>query len=167
MSRPAFDPEGILRTLTRHEVAFVLIGGLAATIHGSPLRTNDADICPSTTARNLKRLALALQDLDARLRSSDAAEGVPFSIDPVALKRAEMWNLVTRLGELDVSFRPSGTAGYEDLVRGSVLVDLDGLAVKVASLLDIIRSKEAAGRAKDRNALPLLRAMLERFGEHP
>lgn len=44
---PRFDPEAMLRVLTDHQVRYVLIGGLAATLHGSPVRTGDADICPA------------------------------------------------------------------------------------------------------------------------
>ena len=55
---PRFDPEAILKVLESHGVDYVLIGGLAATLHGSPIRTGDADICPSPETPNLVRLAL-------------------------------------------------------------------------------------------------------------
>jgi hypothetical protein len=66
-----------------------------------------------------------------------------------------MWNLTTDAGDLDLRFVPAGTRGFEDLVRDAVRVDITGITLRVASLADVIRSKEAAGREKDRAALPL------------
>lgn len=74
---------------------------------------------------------------------------------------AGVWNRVTRVGDLDLSFVPTGTGGYEDLRRDSLVVDLRGVTVRVASLADVVRSKEAAGRPKDLLALPTLRRLLE------
>lgn len=156
---PRFNPEAILRVLEEHRVEYVLIGGLAATLHGSPLRTGDADICPFSSEENLGRLADALNELGARIRSADAPEGLPLTCDATFLSNLEILNLVTRYGDLDISFRPSGTAGYPELVRGSVRFDLEGLVVPVASLADIIRSKEASGRPKDAAMLPTLRTL--------
>ncbi|MGH2702131.1 MAG: hypothetical protein ACRDJ2_10210 [Actinomycetota bacterium] len=162
------DPEEMLGCLFRRKVDYVLIGALAATLHGSPVRTNDADICPERTTENLNRLALALRDLDAKVYTVDEPDGTTFACDAQALNRAEIWNLITRHGRLDISFTPSGTEGYRDLRREALRMDIgNGITILVASLLDVIRSKEAAGRAKDRAVLPLLREMLDRFGEHP
>ena len=159
---PRFDPTSILELLERHGVQYVLIGGLAATLHGSPLRTGDADICPALRRENLKRLASALNEMDARIRSVDVPGGLPFACDAQFLGNVELLNLVTQFGDLDISFHPSGTEGYEDLKDNLVQYDLDGLIVPVASLTDIIRSKESAGREKDKAALPTLRALLDR-----
>jgi hypothetical protein len=153
-----FDPEAILRTLAGREDRYVLIGGLAGTLHGSPLRTNDADICPARDPDNLQRLALALEDLDARLTANDTADGVPFPHDALFLSRVSLLNLITRFGLMDVSFEPSGTGGYDDLIRNAIAYDA-GVQVLVASLDDIIRSKRAANRQKDRAALPELEAL--------
>jgi hypothetical protein len=90
----------------------------------------------------------------------DAPEGVPFSCDEEFLRKVEMLNLVTRYGGLDISLKPSGTDGYSDLVQNAVKYDLGGLVVPVATLADIIRSKEAAGRSKDKAMLPTLRTLL-------
>ena len=61
-----------------------------------------------------------------------------------------MWNLVTDFGRLDLTFEPSGTGGYADVARDAVHLTILGAEVDVASLADVIRSKEAAGREKDR-----------------
>jgi hypothetical protein len=81
------------------------------------------------------------------------------------LLRSEMWNLVTSAGRLDVAFTPSGTDGYDDLSRRAIAFDVFGVTVAAASLEDIIRSKEAANREKDRMALPTLRLLLEKIRE--
>jgi len=160
MSR--FDPVSMLSVLERNQVDYVLIGGLAATLHGSPLRTGDADICPASDDENLERLASALIDLEAKIRSVDAPGGLAFTCDATFLKSIELINLVTRYGDLDISFQPSGTTGYSELVGSAQRFDLEGLIVPVASLADIIRSKESADREKDRQALPTLRTLLNR-----
>jgi hypothetical protein len=101
--------------------------------------------------------------MQARIRTQDAPDGLPFSCDAAFLRRMKLLNLTTRFGDLDLSLEPSGTGGYEDLAPRSVLYDLgDGLAVPVAALEDIIRSKEAANREKDRQALPTLRLLLRK-----
>jgi hypothetical protein len=158
---PRFQPEEMIRVLGRHRVDYVLIGGLAATLHGSPLRTGDADICPDSNRENLERLAAALVEMEARISAPDAAGGLAFACDAKFLEGVTLLNLITKYGDLDISFEPAGTLGYAELRAQSVQYDLEGLTVPVAALGDIIRSKEAAGRAKDRAALPTLRALLE------
>ena len=77
-----------------------------------------------------------------------------------------MWTLTTSAGDLDLCFIPAGTRGYDDLRREASRERLGrGLNVTVASLRDVIRSKEAAGRDKDLAQLPLLRRTLEQIRE--
>ena len=122
------------------------------------------DICPSADRSNLERLAAALNETHARIHSDREPDGVAFIADAAFLERAEVWNLTTQFGRLDVSYRPSGTQGYEDLQRDAVGFELDDVQVETASLADVIRSKEAAGRERDRQALPTLRRLVERLG---
>jgi len=165
VSTSAFQPLEMFRVLARHDVRYVLIGGIAATLHGSPLTTGDVDICPSTEPSNLERLAAALNEMCARIHSDREPDGVAFVADATFLERAEVWNLVTQFGRLDISYRPTGTQGYEDLERDAVGFELDNVEVQAASLADVIRSKEAAGRERDRQVLPTLRRLLERLDE--
>ncbi|MGH9367495.1 MAG: hypothetical protein ACRD3M_07455 [Thermoanaerobaculia bacterium] len=151
----------IFACLESHGVRYVVIGGLAAVLHGSPLATFDADICPKADENNRERLAAALREMDARIRTPDVPEGVRFACDAAFLARTSILNLVTRFGELDISFTPSGTTGYEDLDAGAAPMKIGGLSIRVAALADVIRSKEAANRPKDQRALPLLRRLLE------
>ena len=77
--------------------------------------------------------------------------------------RGTTWTFVTAHGYLDVALLPDGTRGYDDLRRGASRERItDTLEVSVAALADVIRSKEAAGREKDRAVLPILRQVLER-----
>lgn len=162
---PVLQIVPILRVLAAHEVDYVLIGASAAALHGSPLRTNDADICPSRERPNLERLAAALEELDARVYSSATFEGLDWTRDAAALDNAEMWNLVTPFGRLDITYEPSGTRGYPDLAKDAATFDVGGVRVRAASLQDVIRSKEAAGRPRDEEHLPTLRKLLERLTE--
>jgi hypothetical protein len=74
MSDPRFDPESILTALEREGVRYVVIGGLAAVLQGSPVFTQDVDICPARDGENLVRLARALRSVGARIRTDDAPE---------------------------------------------------------------------------------------------
>jgi hypothetical protein len=154
------DLPRILEVLHRNKVAYILIGGLAAVYHGSPFPTEDADITPERNRRNLDKLATALRELNARVRTDSEPGGLPFRCDSEALAAAETWNLTTDAGDLDVSFQPSGTRGYRDLRRDAAQVELYGVSVRIASLGDVIRSKQAANRPKDQRTLPTLREML-------
>jgi predicted nucleotidyltransferase len=156
-----FRPQDILRVLQEHGVVYVVIGGIAATLHGSPHTTSDIDITPERGRKNLERLSAALDELHARIRVAGEPGGFPFSHNWESLQRMEVLNLTTDAGDLDLSFVPSGTRGYEDLRRDAVRIEVMGVPTTVASLADVIRSKEAAGRSKDQLTLPTLRRMLE------
>lgn len=164
MGDTSFQPAEILAALERHGVRYVVIGGLAATLHGSPVMTTDADICPDRETGNLERLARALVELRARIRTPGVPQGLAFACDATFLSRIDvLLNLKTKFGDLDLSFIPSGTSGFADLQQHAVPMSLMGQPVAVASLADVIRSKEAADRPKDRIALPVLRLLLERM----
>lgn len=154
-----FNPDALLEVLHRHNVRYVLIGGLAAALHGSATPTFDVDITPEADPENLARLSAALGDLDARIRVDGIPEGLPFSHDAASLAQMTMLNLVTKFGDLDVALDPAGVDSYRQWEAGSISVNVLGVPVQVASLDDIIQSKEAAGRGKDRLQLPMLRAL--------
>jgi len=156
-----FDPQRILAVLNRHGVKYVLIGGLAATFHGSTLVTTDVDVTPERARANLDRLSSALRELDARVRTDAVPEGLPFDHDGESIGAADIWTLKTAAGDLDITFLPAGTSGYPDLWKDVREIEVMGVRVPVASLADIVRSKEAAGREKDRLSLPTLRRLLE------
>jgi predicted nucleotidyltransferase len=155
---PELDVPAVLEVLRRHEVEFVLIGGLATIHWGSPFLTWDIDITPQRSIENLDRLSAALTELDAHIRSGD--EAFAFSHTGRSLADSGVWNLRTPHGDLDISFVPNGTQGFDDLNRDASDERIAGIEVRVASLADIIRSKQAANRPKDQRVLPTLREIL-------
>ena len=157
-----FNPERLLRVLSKHSVRFVLIGAVAARLHGFPRTTADADITPARDDENLKCLAAALHELEARVFTESIPEGLPYDFTAAALARVEMWNLVTNAGRLDIAFVPAGTEGYADLAKTAVKFEVYGNELLAASLEDIIRSKEAADRPQDRQDVVILREMLRK-----
>jgi hypothetical protein len=159
-----FRPERLLEVLSRHGVRYVLIGGFAGVIHGSPYVTTDLDVVPDDAPGNLERLSRALTALHAKVWTEREPHGVAFGHDAESLASARIWNLVTDFGRLDVTFEPVGTGGYADVARDAVHLTVLGVEVDVASLADVIRSKEAAGREKDRLVLPVLRRLQEETG---
>lgn len=169
MGRGDFDPERMLSVLAGEGVEFVLIGGMAAILHGDVGVTVDLDVVPDREAANLDRLARALRTLRARIRTEGEPDGLAFDCSAQffrSLSPDSIVNMTTDAGDLDVTFCPSGTQGFRDLRRDALQIEAgEGLQILVASLADVIRSKEAAGREKDRLALPRLRRLLDRLGE--
>jgi hypothetical protein len=158
---PALDPIRLQRTLAEHGVRYVLIGALAARFAGYPLATSDADLTPAKDPANLERLAAALRALDAKVFTASVPEGLTFDCSAQMLARAEVWNLVTAVGRVDILFAPAGVSGYDELAREAVHYDVRGIDVPVASLRAVLRMKEAANRPKDQQAAEIIRAMLE------
>lgn len=145
----------IVSVLNRHRVDYVVIGAFAAIAQQAPIApTRDIDVTPDDSTDNLGRLSDALKELDARIRTGADDGGVAFDHD---VRRADMWNLICRYGEFDISFRPAGfDSGYAALIRRAHRVLVDGVQILVADLDDVIRSKELAGRPKDIRVLPAL-----------
>jgi hypothetical protein len=155
-----FDPRQICSAFNDEGVRYVLIGGFAAAVHGSPLPTSDVDIVPDREGDNLERLARALHRLHARLRT--AAGPVEVLLDAGFLGAMPiMLNLVTDAGDVDLTFAPAGPLdGYRGWDADAVEVEIaPALRVRIASLNDIIESKRAVGRPKDQLALPYLESL--------
>jgi hypothetical protein len=156
---PAFDPLRALGALVKRKVRFVLIGGFGARLHGSPTVTNDLDLCYARDQANLEAMAKALQYLHAQLRG--APPDVPFVLDARTLRAGDHFTFVTDAGSLDILGTPSGVSRFEELDRAAVEMDLDGLRVRVASIDDLIRMKQAAARPKDLIEVEILGALRE------
>lgn len=169
-----FDLARLSTVLAEHDTDYVLIGGMASILHGSAHLTADIDICPARTDENLRSLAEALHALDARLVIQTPRRTViPYDwrnkIDEWS--QFDSFRTLTGAGEVDVVFDPDAPGGrafdFEQLTQGAVVytLELDGqeFEVPTAALDDIIASKEAAGRDKDRRVLPLLRSLMDRL----
>ena len=159
------DFEALIRRLGAADIRFVLIGGFAGTILGSPRTTVDLDIVYARDEENLARLASALESLRPRLRG--APPGLPFVLDAATLARGLNFTLTTSLGDLDLLGDVTGGGGYEDLAPHTHLIRVFDTEVAVVTLLQLIRLKRAAGRPKDLAALAELEALLEEQGREP
>ena len=162
---PLLRADRILRALLDAHVEFVLIGGLAAQVHGSPSLTGDVDICHSLQGENLERLATALAELHASRRMMPA--GVHAPVDAHALRAGDVFTLSTTFGDLDALAHPDPGLSYEALKAGAISVTFLGVPVLVASLDDLMAMKRAAGRPKDRIELEILGALREEIDRRP
>ncbi|HEX7773836.1 MAG TPA: hypothetical protein VF435_15550 [Pyrinomonadaceae bacterium] len=135
------------------------MGGIAALIHGSMLLTNDVDVCYARDPENLQRLAGALQSVHARLRN--APEGLPFILDAETLKRGLNFTFTTDVGDLDLLGEVRGVGNYDEVLAGSITVELFDYRFAVIDIGKLVIAKRAAGRPKDLIALPELEAIQE------
>lgn len=156
-------PRPLLETLVRHGVRFIVLGGVAERMLGSPRTTDDFDICPARSRANLDRLAAVLNEVEAR--------SAPAGLEDTGFAPVEAWNaasfraqtslaLLTSYGKLDIWFRPDGTTGYDDLSKKAIDVEVAGLKTKAVHLEDSIRIKQTIGGSKYLGQLALLRDLL-------
>jgi len=155
--RPPFDPVGLLGTLQRHQVSYIVVGGLGRVLQGADEITRGVDIVPSTKGGNLERLDEALRDLNAR--RLDGRE-IIFKEDDVPTD--EPVDFVTDRGELKVILEPVGTRGYDDLRKAATREGIGrGVRPAVASVDDLARMLAALGREEDRTKLRDLRHLAD------
>jgi hypothetical protein len=150
-----FDPVALFGRLTDRDVDFVVIGGMAATIHGAALPTVDLDIMYDRSVANLERLAAVLASLPVRLRG---AEDVDISVDARLLRGGDRFTFTSPLGDLDILATTEGASEYSEIREHSIRVSVGTYSVLVASLDDLIAMKRATGRSKD---VPKLAELLE------
>jgi predicted nucleotidyltransferase len=153
------DFKAVFRALGDAGVEFILIGGLAATAHGSVRLTRDVDVVYWRSADNLQRLVLALTPYHPYLRG--APPGLPFRWDAATLERGLNFTLVTDIGDLDLLGEVTGGGRYEDLLQHSGTIQLFGVECRCITLEQLIHVKRAAGRPKDLEAIAELEALLE------
>lgn len=146
--------------LVRHEVRFIILGGIAERMLGSPRSTDDFDICPASSRANLVRLAAMLNEVDARWAPPGLEEAGFAPVEPwnaASFKAQTSLALLTAYGQLDIWFRPDGTTGYDELIKKAVPVEVGELETKVVHLEDSMRIKRTIGGTKYLAHLPLLR----------
>lgn len=147
-----------IEVLVRHEVDFIIVGGVAAVLAGAPIITMDLDIAFDRSAENIPRLVRALEELDAHYKDPAGRRIAP---DAARLSAFKTNLLLTNLGGLDVLTSLDPGFSYEDLRARSSAYELAGMRLRVLDLDAVIESKEAANRDKDRAVLPILRRTLE------
>jgi len=153
------DFPALLRVLHEHGVRFLIVGGAAATAHGSARLTQDLDVVYDRARENLERLVRALAPYEPYLRG--APPGLPFTLDVDTLKRGLNFTLTSKLGDVDLLGEIVGGGGYDALEPHSVPMDLFGVRYLVLGLDKLIEVKRAAGRPKDLEALAELVAIRE------
>jgi hypothetical protein len=158
MTTHPFDPARIVRTLEKHRVRFLIIGGFAGRLWGSPSLTNDLDLCYARDRENLEHLVAALKELKARLRG--VKENVPFLLDARTLGAGDHFIFETTGGNLDILGFPAGSGGFDQLARTAEEMEIaKGLRVSIAAIEDLIKMKRAAGRPKDLIEVEILAAL--------
>lgn len=164
---PPLDVNRIVEIFERHRVRYLLVGGVAARLHGATRPTEDVDVLPADDDENLRRLAAALTELGAFLRvgglSDDEARALPVQLDGATLRGMEVSTWRTTAGDLDVlrSLRDmdGGRRSYVELEQRSIAISTNDVEIRLAGLGDIIDSKRFADREKDHDALPELEAL--------
>lgn len=159
-----FNPAEILRTLLRHQAKFVVVGGIAGGLAGSPLITRDLDLVYLNEEENNQRLAGALQELEA-LYKDPAGRTIKPDASRLGMYRVNL--LKTRLGDLDLLREIGNQLDYEALLERSLEYDLEGASIRAIDLETLIEAKEVANRPKDHYALPFLRELLHLKRSHP
>lgn len=157
------DFERLLGALADGGVEFILVGGVAATIHGSSRLTQDLDAVYDRAPENLERLASALTPYAPYPRG--APPGLPFEWSAATLHRGLNFTLTTRLGDVDLLGEITGGGTYSEVLPHTVVVAMFGRSLRCLDLAWLIRTKRAAGRPRDFEAVAELEALLEERGE--
>ncbi|MBI2187236.1 MAG: hypothetical protein HYU37_08970 [Acidobacteria bacterium] len=153
------DFPALIRLLAAAEIEFIVIGGVAAAIHGSAHVTWDLDVVYRRTPENMQKLARALQPINPYLRG--APPGLPFRLDAATLARGLNFTLTTTLGDLDLLGEVAGGGSYERLEPEVDTMTIEGHQVRCVSLPRLIALKRAAGRPRDNDMIAGLEALLE------
>jgi hypothetical protein len=144
-----FDLRSLLEILTEQGVRFVVIGGVAVGAHGYVRGTEDLDLVPDPDPGNLKRLTVALEELESTLPTVEGRAFDP-ETDARVIRRGGNVTALTRFGELDVVQRARGVPSYSQLAEDAVESELLGIPVRVCSLARLREMKQAQGREQDR-----------------
>jgi hypothetical protein len=156
MARDRFDPYALLEALERQRVTYILVGALGRVLHGSDELTNGVDVVPSQREENLRRLGLALEELNARRQ-----DGKRLALER-DLARQPVLELQTDAGELKIIPEPEGTRGYDDLRRRATREPIGhGLRPSVASPDDHARMLAALDREQDQVPLQTMQRLIE------
>ncbi len=162
MPHPASaDLSGLLHALVAAGIEFILVGGAAAVVHGAPITTQDVDIVPRSTPENLDKLSQVLGELDTVVRELSNRRLRPAREH---LNVRGQLLLSTSLGPLDCLMTLHDGRGYEELLGHTIQIEDASLKLAVLDLETLILVKTAAGRAKDRIAVPILLALFKNRG---
>jgi predicted nucleotidyltransferase len=153
------DVASMLRVLAEHDVEFVVVGGVAAVLHGSSRVTRDLDVVYARAPENLARLVRALEGLHPYPRG--APPGLPFRWDADTLRHGLNFTLETDVGNLDLLGEITGGGSYLELLVDSIETSAFGFTFRCLDLDALIRVKRAAGRPRDLEAIAELQVIRE------
>ena len=148
-----------LTVLLDAQVEFIIVGGVAAILHGLGYSTYDLDVVYARDRTNIQRLVHCLEPYRPYLRGAPA--GLPFVLDERTVRMGLNFTLVTTFGDLDLLGEVTGIGGYRELLPLSSEVTAFGVRCRRANLEALIRMKRASGRPKDFEILAQLEALLE------
>ncbi len=159
------DFQQLLKALVERKVEFIIVGGVAATIHGSAKLTQDFDIVYQRTPANFERLVAAIEPYKPYLRG--APPGLPFTWDSRTLESGLNFTLTTTVGDIDLLGEIIGGGNYDKLLSDCVTVRVFQCEVRCLGLERLIYVKRAAGRPKDIEAIAELEAILDESQGNP
>jgi hypothetical protein len=151
----------LIRTLVQGDVAFVLVGGVAAAVHGSARLTRDVDVVYGRSPANIAKVVQAVAPFHPSLRG--APPGLPFRFDVPTVQAGLNFTLTTDIGDLDLLGEIAGGGGYVELVRGATSIELYGEHCRCLTLDQLIAVKRAAGRPRDLEAIAELELIRDRL----
>lgn len=141
----------LLRILTEAGIDFVVVGGIAATFHGTTIVTDDLDVCVRFNLETCQRILAALANLDPRHRMR--ADRLPLSTDPASFVGYRNLYVASKLGVIDFLGEVAGVGGFDEVKAGSVIGEVGAVSVRFMSLDHLLASKRAMGRPKDHRVL--------------
>ena len=157
------DFNGLLRLLVENEVEFIIVGGAAATAHGSARLTLDLDVVYKRSRENIVHIVDGLRPIKPYLRG--APLGLPFDWSAQTIQKGLNFTLVTTLGALDLLGEIVGGGGYEQLLPETVSIEIAGVNCLCLNLERLIKVKRAAGRPKDLEAIAELEQIRDEAAE--
>ena len=157
------DFKTVIRLFSGAGIECVIVGGLAATIHGSARLTQDIDFVYARTPANIDRLVEALRPHAPYPRG--APPGLPFDWSRTTIERGLNFTLTTTIGDIDLLGEITGGGDYAALLLHSTQVEIFGCPCRCLDLPALVQAKRAAGRPKDLDALAELEALLEERGD--
>jgi len=149
----------VLQALKDGGVEFILIGGVAANLHGAARATFDVDVVYCRRRENIRKLVGVFAPFNPYLRG--APPGLPFKFDEQTVRNGLNFTLQTTLGDVDLLGEVAGGGNYDQLLAHTVEMEAFGVRSRVVTLERLIQLKRAAGRPKDFESLAELQALLE------
>ncbi|HTK37234.1 MAG TPA: hypothetical protein VL325_01965 [Pyrinomonadaceae bacterium] len=153
------DLEKAITSLAANSVEYVIVGGVAITLHSSGYITRDLDFCYARDKENIKRLVAALAPFNPKPRNWD--KRLPFVFDESTIRNGTNFTFETSIGDIDLLGEVKGIGNYKDALANSVSYSLYAVTVRAFTLDALIISKVAADRPKDHLVLPELEALKE------